>query len=152
MEISLNIEPPALIRVAGITGNGFKKLEEGMPKNRVVAILGRPDGFSRDGDTETLIYRNRLMSGWSWDRADYYVVLTGGLLTSYGTGEVRERQPPVVVIPQMTPRAPAPAGEQCFPQRDWASGFYRNCVYRCISGEVVRTVGAAELCPATTSP
>lgn len=48
---------------------------------------------------------------------------------------------------------PAPAtpggGMSCPLQSQAASGFYRNCAYRCITGTVVRTVGAAELCPIT---
>ncbi|MDZ4371576.1 MAG: hypothetical protein U1C74_09180 [Phenylobacterium sp.] len=154
MDFQPTIEPPAVIRVAAITGNAFKKLEEGMSKDRVIAILGKPDGFTRNGNVEVLTYRNRMMSGWSWDRADYYVVLTEGRITSYGTGEVREREAPVISIPPQSYSAPAsaPASEQCFFQREWTSGFYKNCVYRCVAGEVVKTVGSAEMCALTGSP
>lgn len=150
------IEPPALIRVAGITGNAFKKLEEGMGKEQVLKLLGRPDGMSRDQNAETLTYRNRLMSGWAWDRADYYVILVDGRVASYGTGDVRERQSPIIVAPTLAspmpvPPAPPTLRGQCFLQREWTSGFYKNCVFRCVAGEVVRTVTSTELCPLHTA-
>ncbi len=161
MEPALDFQPaveaPALIRVAGVTGNAFKKLEEGMSKDQVIELLGRPDGLSRDQGVEVLTYRNRLMTGWAWDRADYYVILTDGRVTSYGTGEVREKQPPTIIIPQsmqspMGSAPPAASGEQCFFNREWTSGFYKNCVYRCVGGEVVKSKGAVELCPITATP
>jgi len=32
-----------------------------------------------------------LISGWSWDRADYFAILKGDKVTEYGSGEVREK-------------------------------------------------------------
>jgi hypothetical protein len=46
-----------------------------MTKAEVVAVLGRPDGYKRIEAHEVYRYSNRLSSGWSWDRADYNVVL-----------------------------------------------------------------------------
>lgn len=39
------------------------------------------------------------------------------------------------------------ASTTCFMQREWVSGFNRNCVYSCMGGEAVQTIGATELCP-----
>lgn len=36
---------------------------------------------------------------------------------------------------------------QCFKEREWVSGFNRNCVYSCLGSETVQTIGATELCP-----
>ena len=56
-------DPPQIIRAAAIMGSAFKKLEEGMPKDQVISLLGKPDGFRHDGNVETLTYANRMMSG-----------------------------------------------------------------------------------------
>lgn len=103
MEYDTSQAPPAIIRVAGITGNSFKKLEEGMSKDDVLRLLGKPDGFRREGTTETLTYSNRLMTGWAWDRSDYYVVLTDGKVTAYGNGEVRDRRPNTMIVVPLKP-------------------------------------------------
>ena len=98
------IVPPAvMIQIIGFTGDAFKKLDVGMTREQVIKLLGRPDGVERSGPEETLTYRNRMMSGWGWDRADYYVVLTDGAVTSYGTGTVREHGPPGTAFPQSQP-------------------------------------------------
>lgn len=90
--------PPAIIRIAAITGNEFRKLEEGMPKEDVIKLLGKPDGLQKVGNVERLTYANRLMSGWGWDRSDYYVDLTDGRVSGYGNGEVRDRRPNTLMI------------------------------------------------------
>ena len=81
--------PPAIIRVAAVTGSAFKKLDEGMSKEEVLRLLGKPDGFRRDGSTETLTYANRLMSGFRMERTDYFVTITDGKVSGYGNGEIR---------------------------------------------------------------
>ncbi len=65
-------------------------ITEGMSKAEVVDLLGKPDGFKREGNTEALQYTNRLISGWSWDRTDYTVILTDGRVSEYGPGQVRQ--------------------------------------------------------------
>ena len=76
-----------------VTGERMGKMREGMSKNEVLSILGNPDGFKRSGDYEALRYTNRLISGWSWDRADYTVILKSGRVVEYGPGQVRSRDP-----------------------------------------------------------
>ena len=44
-------------------------------------------------------------------------------------------------------RHSAPQPQGCFLNSSVVSGMYRNCIYRCVAGNVSRTVGAAELCP-----
>ena len=161
--------PPVLVKIALFTGDAFKKLDVGLTREQVLTIVGRPDGVDRNGAVEILTYRNRMMSGWGWDRADYYVVLTDGRVTSYGTGAVRERDAPVIVVPSAPASvfAPAPAplppiggpsgaaaptasdGGMCAQVREWTSGSYKNCVYNCLGGEVVQTVKSLEMCPLT---
>lgn len=76
---------------ACITGERMQSVQEGMSKEEVVTILGNPDGFQRSGEYEALRYTNRLISGWSWDRADYNVILRAGKVVEYGPGQVRQR-------------------------------------------------------------
>ena len=58
--------------------------------------MGRPDGYNRAGNYEAMTYANRLMSGWSWDRADYSVILVDGTVSSYGPGTIRQGSGPNV--------------------------------------------------------
>ena len=80
------------------TGERMQSMREGMSKNEVIAVLGNPDGFQRSGEYEALRYANRLMSGWSWDRADYNVILRSGRVVEYGPGQVRQRDPNVSTL------------------------------------------------------
>ena len=73
------------------TGKKVTRLSPGMSQADVVGTLGRPDGFRTEGDYTILKYTNRLISSWSWDRADYFVILKDDQVTEYGSGEVRER-------------------------------------------------------------
>ncbi len=57
-----------------------------------------PDGFQRSGTDEALRYSDRLISGWSWNRADYTVVLRDGHVSEYGPGQVRQERPCVLVL------------------------------------------------------
>jgi hypothetical protein len=80
------------------TGERMQSMREGMSKDEVIAVLGNPDGFHPSGDYEALCYANRLMSGWSWDRADYNVILRSGRVVEYGPGQVRQRDPSVSTL------------------------------------------------------
>ena len=81
-----------LITITGCaTGEKITRLSPGMSQADVVRNLGRPDGFRTEGDCTVLKYTNKLISGWSWDRADYFVILKDDQVTEYGSGEVREK-------------------------------------------------------------
>ena len=80
----------ALILAACTTGDKVSNLETGMTPQQVVAILGRPDGQSRQGNQLGYQYTNRFISGWSPDKADYSLIFTDDRLTSWGTGQVRQ--------------------------------------------------------------
>ena len=73
-------------------------IREGLSKAEVIDILGSPDGFQRTGEYEALRYTNRLLSGWSWDRADYTVILKGNRVLEYGPGPVRQRDPNTLIF------------------------------------------------------
>ena len=71
------------------TGELMSRLRPGMPKQEVIQTLGNPDGYQARGEYEALKYSHRLVTGWAWDRADYFVILKDGKTVEYGTGEVR---------------------------------------------------------------
>ena len=78
-----------LILAGCATGELMSRLRPGMPKQEVIQILGNPDGYQSRGEYEALKYSHRLVTGWAWDRADYFVILKDGRTVEYGTGEVR---------------------------------------------------------------
>lgn len=85
-----------------VTGDRMGGIREGMSKEDVVSILGNPDGFKHSGNYEAYQYTNRLISGWSWDRADYSIVFKEGRVVEYGPGQVRQNNPStgvLVIIP-----------------------------------------------------
>jgi len=85
--------------LAGCTaGEQISKIDTGMGRQQVISIMGRPDGVRSLGNSEALTYSNRLMSGFSWDRADYHVLLTNGHVTDYGAGVVRQNAGPNVLL------------------------------------------------------
>jgi hypothetical protein len=83
----------ALLLVSCATGERITNLREGLTKAEVIDMLGRPDGFQRSGDYEQLRYTNRIISGWSWDRADYSIILKDDRVVEYGPGPARSRDP-----------------------------------------------------------
>lgn len=74
------------------TGEKVRKLDAGMTRSSVEQELGKPDGYAQMDGYDVLTYKNRLMSGWSWDRADYQVILKDDRVVQYGPGEVRQGQ------------------------------------------------------------
>jgi hypothetical protein len=88
-EFWLPIQMLAVFLAACTTGEKMADVHEGMTKAQVISTLGQPDGFRRAGSTEALTYSDRLISGWSWDRADYQVILIDGHVTAYGPGAAR---------------------------------------------------------------
>lgn len=73
-------------------------VREGMSKQQIISELGNPDGFQRIGEYEALLYTNRLISGWSWDRTDYTIILRNGHVVQYGTGQVRQNGPNMLIL------------------------------------------------------
>ncbi len=84
----------AILLAACTTGERMGSVSYGMTREQVIAVLGPPSGGQRSGNTEAITYVNRLISGWSWDRADYHVILTDGQVTAYGPGVVRQNPGP----------------------------------------------------------
>jgi len=80
------------------TGEKMSRLREGMAKEKVISILGRPDGFETRGEYETLSYYHRLVTGWAWDRGDYHVIFKENKVTAYGVGEIRVKENNVLII------------------------------------------------------
>ena len=104
MKSMLAIISICLFLSACVTGDKVRSLQPGLTQQQVIARLGKPDGFySQPGNVEILRYSNQLMSGWSWDRADYDCVLKDGKLVSYGPSTVRQNRPPVNSVLLLTP-------------------------------------------------
>ena len=81
----------SLLLISCATGEKVTRLDPGMSQDRVVQIMGKPDGFQQRGEYTIYKYTNRLISGWSWDRTDYSFIFKDGKLIEYGAGEIRER-------------------------------------------------------------
>jgi hypothetical protein len=82
--------PLALLITSCAPGEKMSSLNPGMTKTQVIATLGRPNGYQSSGEYEILKYTNKLVSGFSWDKADYYAILRDGKLVEYGAGQVRQ--------------------------------------------------------------
>ncbi|MCU7830349.1 MAG: hypothetical protein KZQ85_14900 [Candidatus Thiodiazotropha sp. (ex Myrtea sp. 'scaly one' KF741663)] len=80
-----------LILTGCATGELVQRINPGMSQDEVVKVLGKLDGFKQSGDYTIYKYTNRLISGWSWDRADYSFIFKNDSLVEYGAGEVREK-------------------------------------------------------------
>lgn len=78
------------------TGERVANVQAGMTIAEVENELGRPDGFQQNGDFVSYTYVNRLISGWSWDRADYSFIFENDRLIQYGPGQVRQGNGPNV--------------------------------------------------------
>ena len=85
---------------ACVMGDKISQLRPGMTKAAVINKLGAPDGY-RQGENgeEVLRYSNRISTGWSGDRGDYYVTLRNGVVVEYGAEQIRPGQKPVVIVP-----------------------------------------------------
>lgn len=83
----------AMLFAGGCTvGQRMTRLKPGMSHAAVVRILGKPDGFRTEHDSTILRWTNKLISGWSWDTADYFVILKDDHAVEYGAGEVRVKE------------------------------------------------------------
>lgn len=80
-----------LIFTGCVTGELVRRINPGMSQEEVVQVLGKPDGFKQLGEYTIYKFTNRLISGWSWDRADYSFIFKNNSLVEYGAGEVREK-------------------------------------------------------------
>ena len=58
------------------------------------------------GAYEQFEYTHRLITGWSWDRSDFKVILKDGRVVEFGYGEVRDRSPQVVYVHSDTASQP----------------------------------------------
>lgn len=81
-----------LFAASCVTGEKAREVQPGMSQQEVVSVMGKPDGFSLKGEYTIYQYTNRLISGWSWDRADYSFIFKNNQLIEYGPGAVREKE------------------------------------------------------------
>jgi len=79
-----------LVMSACTMSENLPRVYEGMPQSELEDVMGAPDSFVKRGDFSGLEYKNRLISGWSWDRADYSFIFKNDRLVEWGSGEVRQ--------------------------------------------------------------
>lgn len=72
------------------TGEKISSVQLGMSKSNVISIMGSPDGAAKKENYEIVLYSNRLMSGWSNDRADYKFIFKDDSLIEYGPEKIRQ--------------------------------------------------------------
>jgi hypothetical protein len=81
----------ALLVVSACTmSENLPRVHEGMSQAELEEVMGAPDSFVRRGDFSGLEYKNRLISGWSWDRTDYSFIFKNDRLAEWGAGQVRQ--------------------------------------------------------------
>ena len=79
--------------IAGCAAGGmnFSKLEAGMSKDKVIAIMGKPDGLRVVDDREVLIYADRFVNPWEgWNKGDYLVALKDNKVVEYQVFNIRD--------------------------------------------------------------
>ncbi|MGH9959016.1 MAG: outer membrane protein assembly factor BamE domain-containing protein [Pyrinomonadaceae bacterium] len=59
------------------------QIKEGMTEQEVVAVLGKPHGFQRSGEYETLRYTTR-RSGRAREKTGFSVIFKDGRVVEYG--------------------------------------------------------------------
>lgn len=63
----------------------LSSIRTGMNEEQVKQSMGSPDSVkTRDGGQQLYLYHNRLVNGFSWDRADYAVKFVDGKVVGYG--------------------------------------------------------------------
>ena len=80
------------------TGEKMSGLEPGMTRQQVVGTLGHPDAVRSRGPYEQLQYTDRLISGWSWDRSDFNILLKDGRVVEYGHDSRMVVVPPPIQV------------------------------------------------------
>lgn len=73
-------------------GERFNTIGPGMSGEELKAKLGNPDSYEKSGDYELYQYTDRMVSGWGWDKGNYFVVLNGNKVEKYGIGSMRYRE------------------------------------------------------------
>ncbi len=74
------------------------QIREGMTHGQVRSVMGAPDGFARRGRFSAMEYKDRLISGWSWNRTDYGFIFKDGKLIQWGAGRVRQGGPQTLLL------------------------------------------------------
>jgi hypothetical protein len=78
----------AFVTSGCVTGEKLSSVSLGMSPPEVEKLMGRPNSMDsrKDGAVSIIeyVYANRLMSGFSWDRADYAVIFRDQHVTSFG--------------------------------------------------------------------
>jgi hypothetical protein len=79
-------------------GEKISTISPGSTIKEVYDVMGKQEGYRKIGDYEVYSYYNKLISGWSWDRADYHYIVKDGNVVEYGAGEIRQNQASGVVF------------------------------------------------------
>ena len=79
-----------LVLVSCFFGEQMHRISPMMEKADLEKTLGKPDGYKKDNNFEIYSYYNKMISGWSYDKADYHFIFEKGKLIQYGAGEIRQ--------------------------------------------------------------
>ena len=87
-----------LLFVGCMHGEKITRIQPGSSIEDVKSIMGPQEGYKKIGEYEIYSYYNKMISGWSWDRADYHYIVKDGKVVEYGAGEIRQNQNTGVVF------------------------------------------------------
>ena len=80
------------ILISCFFGEQMHKISPLMEKVELEKALGKPDGYRKDNNFEIYSYYNKMISGWSYDKADYHFIFENGKLIQWGAGEIRQNK------------------------------------------------------------
>lgn len=131
-KILMLIMSPIILSCA--TGEKFSSIREGMSQQEVTNILGNHDQLEhKDGGWTIYSYKNRLISGWSWDKTDYHVVFNPqGQVYEYGHGPVDTRTSERMMefnqqIQQNSSNSRQPTQVNCTSTKDAVGTVHTSC-------------------------
>jgi len=124
----------------------------GTPSERRQANAALPDYSLCENLAVATLVPQKIRTEWSMELQRRGIDCSRYASTINNAAQQRQRMLNLGVQMMQQPASSsggARPGVTCFKQREWVSGFNKNCVYSCLGSEAVQTIGATELCPLT---